>query len=260
MNSIDLKLKLKNKEVVFAAWVSFGHPSITEIFAQGPFDFIAIDMEHSTINLEQAQRIIAASQAYGKPCLPRPVSHSNDYIKPLLDSGADGIIAPLVSSKNDSDLLIDLIKYPPLGKRSFGVNRAQNYGLNFDQYISKWNENSIFIPQIESKYAVENIESIIANENVDAVMVGPYDLSGSYGFPGQPNHPIVLEAQQKVIQACQIKNKSCGTQIKIFSENEISNSINLGYNLIFASSDLFILANWTESAMEVMSNIQKVNK
>ena len=91
-------------------------------------------------------------------------------------------------------------------------------------------------------------------------MVGPYDLSGSYGFPGQPNHPIVLEAQQKVIQACQIKNKSCGTQIKIFSENEISNSINLGYNLIFASSDLFILANWTESAIEVISNIQKANK
>ena len=110
MNNTDLKLKLKNKEVVFAAWVSFGHPSITEIFAQGPFDFIAIDMEHSTINLEQAQRIIAASQAYGKPCLPRPVSHSNDYIKPLLDSGADGIIAPLVSSRNDSDQLIDLIK------------------------------------------------------------------------------------------------------------------------------------------------------
>ena len=69
-----------------------------------------------------------------------------------------------------------------------------------------------------------------------------------------------LEAQQKVIQACQIKNKSCGTQIKIFSENEISNSINVGYNLIFASSDLFILANWTESAIAVISNIQMANK
>jgi len=253
----NLKLKLKNREIVFAAWVSFGHPSITEIFAQGPFDFLAIDMEHSTINLEQAQRIIAASQAYGKPCLPRPVSHSNDYIKPLLDSGADGLIAPLVSSNSEVVSLLEKIKFPPQGKRSFGVNRAHNYGLNFDNYISTWNQNSIFIPQIETRQAVENIESIIENEQVDAVMVGPYDLSGSFGFPGEINHPQVVEAQQKIISACTKKGKSCGTQVKIFSEAEVKNTISLGYNLIFSSSDLFILADWTQSASKIVMNIKK---
>ena len=253
----NLKLKLKNREIVFAAWVSFGHPSITEIFAQGPFDFLAIDMEHSTINLEQAQRIIAASQAFGKPCLPRPVSHSNDYIKPLLDSGADGLIAPLVSSNSEVVSLLEKIKFPPQGKRSFGVNRAHNYGLNFDNYISTWNQNSIFIPQIETRQAVENIESIIENEQVDAVMVGPYDLSGSFGFPGEINHPQVVEAQQKIISACTKKGKSCGTQVKIFSEAEVKNTISLGYNLIFSSSDLFILADWTQSASKIVMNIKK---
>lgn len=254
---INLKLKLKNREIVFAAWVSFGHPSIAEIFAQGPFDFIAIDMEHSTINLEQAQRIIAASQAFGKPCLPRPVSHSNDYIKPLLDSGADGLIAPLVSSHSEVVSLLEKIKFPPQGKRSFGVNRAHNYGLNFNTYISTWNENSVFIPQIETRQAVENIESIIENEQVDAVMVGPYDLSGSFGFPGEINHPVVVEAQQKIINACTKKGKSCGTQVKIFSEAEVKNTISLGYNLIFSSSDLFILADWTQSAGKVITKIKK---
>jgi 2-dehydro-3-deoxyglucarate aldolase len=253
----NLKLKLKNREIVFAAWVSFGHPSITEIFAQGPFDFLAIDMEHSTINLEQAQRIIAASQAFGKPCLPRPVSHSNDYIKPLLDSGADGLIAPLVSSNSEVVSLLEKIKFPPQGKRSFGVNRAHNYGLNFDNYISTWNQNSIFIPQIETRQAVENIESIIENEQVDAVMVGPYDLSGSFGFPGEINHPQVVEAQQKIISACTKKGKSCGTQVKIFTEAEVKNTISLGYNLIFSSSDLFILADWTQSASKIVTNINK---
>ena len=83
--SKNLKSKLRNREVIFGAWVSFSHPSITEIFAGHSFDFLAIDMEHTTISLEQAQRIIAASQSYGVPCLPRPVSHSNDWIKPILD-------------------------------------------------------------------------------------------------------------------------------------------------------------------------------
>ena len=86
-----LKSKFQNREITFGAWVSFAHPSITEIFAAHSFDFLAIDMEHTTISLEQAQRIIAASQSFDVPCLPRPVSHSVEWIKPLLDSGADEI-------------------------------------------------------------------------------------------------------------------------------------------------------------------------
>jgi 2-dehydro-3-deoxyglucarate aldolase len=111
----NLKSKLANREIVFGAWMSFAHPSIAEIFSSGDFDFLAIDMEHTTISLEQAQRIIAASQSFGVPCFPRPVSHSNDWIKPLLDSGADGIIAPLVNSRELSTNLRDFVLPEHLG-------------------------------------------------------------------------------------------------------------------------------------------------
>ena len=97
----ELKEKLKKRERLFAGWVSSAHPSITETFAQADFDFIAIDMEHSTISVEQAQRIIAASQSEGVPCLPRPVSHSNDWFKPLLESGADGLLVQMVNTAED---------------------------------------------------------------------------------------------------------------------------------------------------------------
>ena len=116
-------------------------------------------MEHGTINLEQAQRIIAASQYYKVACLPRPVSHSNDWIKPLLESGADGLIAPMVNSMEESQELLNHVKYPPLGKRSFGINRAQGYGKDFDDYVSSWNKSSIFIAQIESKSAVDMVHN-----------------------------------------------------------------------------------------------------
>ena len=78
-----LKQKLNSREKLFGSWVSFDNPSISEIFSRSDFDFLVIDMEHSTISLEQSQRIIAASQSFGVPCIPRPVSHSNDWIKPL---------------------------------------------------------------------------------------------------------------------------------------------------------------------------------
>lgn len=244
----ELKSKFAKRELMFGAWMSFAHPSIAEIFSSGDFDFLAIDMEHTTISLEQAQRIIAASQSSGVPCLPRPVSHSNDWIKPLLDSGADGIIAPLVNDFETSTNLSDLIKYPPEGKRSFGVNRAHGYGKNFEKYISEWNEDSLYIAQIESVHGLKNIDQILKTKNLDGVMIGPYDLSGSLGVPGQIQHQLVLDAEKVIIEACKRVGKSCGTQLAQFNELNIQVALSKGYTFIIASSDLFILNEWTQAA------------
>ncbi len=255
MSASKLKEKLRSRERVFGSWLSFGHPSIAEIFASKGFDFLAIDMEHTTISLEQAQRIIAASQSFGVPCLPRPVSHSNDWIKPLLDSGADGIIAPLVNDFNASKSLQSLIKYPPLGTRSFGVNRAHGYGSDFQNYISEWNSDSIYIAQIETVEGVKNIDSILGTDDLDGVMIGPYDMSGSLGVPGQTQHPLVLEAERKIIEACKSSNKSCGTQLAEFTEENILRAFSKGYTFIIASSDLFILDAWGESSRNLISGV-----
>ena len=158
-NRASLKKKLRNRERLFAGWISYAHPSITETFARAGFDFIAIDMEHATISLEQAQRIIAASQSEGVPCIPRPVSHSNDYFKPLLDSGADGMLVQMVNTPEEVAAIISNIKFPPAGNRTYGVNRAHAYGFDFDEYITTWNTTSSFLLQIESIKAVENIDN-----------------------------------------------------------------------------------------------------
>ena len=152
-----LKQKLRNRERLFAGWISYSHPSITETFARAGFDFMFIDMEHSTISLEQGQRIIAASQSEGVPCIPRPVSHSNDYLKPLLESGADGMLIQMVETAEQVQALIRDLKYPPVGRRTYGVSRAQAYGFDFDEYIQNWNKTSTFLLQVESVKGVENI-------------------------------------------------------------------------------------------------------
>jgi 2-keto-3-deoxy-L-rhamnonate aldolase RhmA len=130
-----LKQKLRNRQRLFAGWISYAHPSIVETFARAGFDLMFIDMEHSTISLEQGQRIIAASQSEGVPCVPRPVSHSNDYLKPLLESGADGLLVQMVETAAHVEALIRDVKYPPIGRRTYGVTRAQAYGFDFDEYI-----------------------------------------------------------------------------------------------------------------------------
>lgn len=254
---LTLKNKLRNREQLFGGWVSYAHPSITETFAMAGFDFIAIDMEHSTISIEQAQRIIASSQAYGVPCLPRPVSHSNDYIKPLLESGADGMIIQMVNNKKEIQNLINHMYYPPIGNRSYGVNRAHDYGFSLNKYFDGWNESGSFLIQIESIEAVNNINDLLSFEEVDGVMIGPMDLSGSLGIPGKTNHPDVIEASKKVIKACEKYGKSCGTQVSETTKDVINELFDLGYTFAILGSDLFVLWRWAEDMKIFMEELKK---
>ena len=253
MTRSKLKNSLKDRSIIFGGWISYDHPSIAETFALTGFDFISIDMEHAPISLSSAQRIISISQAYKVPCLPRPVSHSNDFFKPLLDSGADGLIVQMVETLEEVEKISKFLKYPPIGKRTYGVNRAQSYGLNFNKYVENWNSESILIIQIESKKGVNNIESILSHPSIDGVMIGPYDLSGSYGVPGDINNSKVVDACEKVLKACKKYNKSCGTQLANPTRITIEEAIKKDYTFIILGSDLFVLSNWSKNiSQEIM--------
>ncbi len=247
-----LKKALKSRKKLFGAWVSYAEPSITETFAKAGFDFLAIDMEHSTITLPEAKSIITVSQNYNVSCMPRPVSHSNDFIKPLLEFGADGMLIQMVNNANEVKRLIDHLKYPPIGKRSYGVNRAQGYGFDFNEYINNWNNSSIFMIQVESIEAVEKIDEILAFDEIDGVMIGPYDISGSLGVPGQLDHPKVIEASKKVIEACKKYGKSCGTQLNDPKTDSVDELFNLGYTFAILGSDLFVLWKWAEQMKKII--------
>lgn len=248
-----MKNKLRKRKLIFGAWTSLAHPQIAEMFASimKP-DFIGIDVEHSTINQGEAQRIIAAGQAKGVPVLPRVASHNGEQIRRMLDSGADGVIIPMVNTPEEVQKIVDWCKYPPIGKRGFGVARAQGYGVCFDEYTTTWNEKSVLIIQIESITAVTNIDKLLDNENVDGVMVGPYDISGSLGIPGKLYDPKVLKAGERVIEACMRHGKACGTQItELPDEVKVKKAIDTGYTMIVLASDIFLLWRWSEQMRQL---------
>lgn len=242
----------RRERVLFGAWTSIGHPSITEIFTRAGVDFVGIDLEHSTISQEQAQRIIAAAQAGGAACLPRVSSHNGEQIRRLLDSGADGIIVPSVNTVEEVERIVDWVKYPPLGKRGYGVARAQGYGLDFSGYAAGWNARSRLILQIESIAGVEAADALLANPAVDGAMVGPYDISGSLGIPGQLDHPRVVQACERVIQSCRRQGKGCGTQLVDPDAEQTARCVEAGYTFILLSSDVFLLWKWSERMKQLI--------
>ena len=256
MNSMRhiLKNKFINRETVLAGWTSIGHPQVTEMLTMSGVDFVGIDIEHSTISQEQAQSIISACHSAGVCCLPRIATHNQEVIKRLLDSGADGIIVPTVDTPEQVEKLIEWMKYPPLGKRGYGIARAQGYGHDFEEYTSNWNDSSSLIIQIESISAVENIEKLLQFEEVDGAMVGPYDISGSLGIPGQIDHQKVKDAGKQVVDACQKFGKSCGTQDIDPTSESVKAALVSGYTFVVLASDVFILWKWGERMKKVVTD------
>jgi 2-dehydro-3-deoxyglucarate aldolase len=136
------------------------------------------------------------------------------------------------------------------------VNRAHGYGFSLDEYFRRWNESGILIIQIESIEAVENIDSLLSFEAVDGVMIGPMDLSGSLGIPGQTSHPDVIDASKEVISACAKFKKSCGTQISQTTEADVKGLFDLGYTYAILGSDLFVLWQWAEEMKNLMGKLR----
>jgi 2-dehydro-3-deoxyglucarate aldolase len=251
-----LRQRLCDRRAVFGAWTSIGHPSITEIFTEATVDFVGIDLEHSTISQAESQRIIAAAHAGGAACLPRVASHNGEQVRRLLDSGADGVIVPMVSTEAQIEEIVGWTKYPPVGRRSFGIARAQGYGDDFDAYVHTWNDRSVVIIQIESIEGVTNVETLLAHSAIDGVMIGPYDLSGSLGVPGQLDHPTVRDSVQKVVDVARRLGKACGTQLVDPTVQGIDEAFVVGHSFVVLASDVFILWKWSQRMREMVRAVR----
>jgi 2-dehydro-3-deoxyglucarate aldolase len=143
-----------------------------------------------------------------------------------------------------------------LGTRGFGVARAQGYGHEFEEYTTKWNDSSLLIIQIESISAVENIDKLLQFDEVDGAMIGPYDISGSLGIPGQIDHKKVMEAGQLVVKACEKYGKACGTHDIDPTLESVKSSLDSGYTFVILASDVFILWRWGERMQDLINSFR----
>ncbi len=254
MKNTTLKSKLRNREVTIGSWITIGHQAIIDILAESNFDWLTIDIEHTAIDFNELQILIAFIQSHNIAALVRVSKNEEVVIKRALDAGADGIIVPMICSKDDAVCAVNFAKYPPLGKRGVGLNRAQRYGFGFDVY-KKWIDDClVIIAQIEHIEGVQNIEDIILTEGIDGVIIGPYDLSGSLGIPGNFKDEKVLSAFNKVESKCKYYQKSLGYHVIEPNGDLVNEKINSGYNFIAFSTDFFFLGR--KSREEVI----KINK
>ena len=257
MLASTIKEKLKNGEVTIGTWMSMAHVSIAEILASCGYDWVVIDTEHSAIDVSEVLWLLMAVDAGGSVPLVRLAWNDPVQAKAVMDSGAAGVLVPMVNSKADAEQAVRNIKYPPLGTRGAGLARAHAYGPNFSDYVQVANRDSLLIVQIEHIEAVRNIDEILSVPGIDGTFIGPYDLSMSLGLAGQLNHPDVEAAKQRVLDATRAQGLAPGIHLvhPDSASKEIQHCVELGYRFIALGTDILFLG---DSARDLHKLVRKI--
>ena len=223
------------------SWITIGHPAVAEIMSAAGFDWLTIDLEHSAISIERAEELIRVIDLSGVKPLVRLSSNNSEQIKRVMDSGAHGIIVPMVKTEKEARQAIDAVHYPTLGNRSVGLARAQEYGVGFQKYFEWQKENVMVLVQIEHIEAVENIDAIFSVEGISGYIIGPYDLSASMGIPGQFEHEEMLTALDRIKSAAEAHKIPSGIHIVEPDVDELRKRVSQGYKFIAYGVDMRML-------------------
>ena len=217
MKENRMKRKLANGEFVIGTWIRNLRSSyLVHMIAQNGFDFVYIDMEHSSMDLGTVADLCFAAQLSGIVPIVRPSGKLPHLVSKPLDCGAMGLLIPHVDTAEEAREVVRHAKYHPLGER--GMNLAGIHtgfsAPDGQHFIDTMNREIILIVQLESKMGIDNIDAILAVEGIDGAVIGRSDLSQDLNVAGQTNHPQVIACVERMIEACKTHGAYSGLLTK----------------------------------------------
>jgi 2-keto-3-deoxy-L-rhamnonate aldolase RhmA len=222
-------------------WIKLSSPESVEIMAYAGFDFVVIDLEHTTLDLAAASTHIAMARALGVDPLVRVPDHGPSVIQRVLDAGAAGVVVPHVDTVEQARAVVRATCFPPRGDRgSGGTSRAGRWGLlPRTEYLEYGNEQALCVVQLESEAAMRNTREILAVDGIGAAFVGPADLSMSMGVTAGSDE--VDRLVTSALEAAAAAGVPIGTASA--TSDQARAALARGYDYVVVSNDTSILAS-----------------
>lgn len=214
---------------------------IPRMFAAAGLDWIFIDSEHGPFTPETLQDVVQGCLQTPLTPFVRVADFQYSLVARALDIGAEGLILPRVEDPEVLKNAVSWAKFPPKGVRGFGLGAPQIGYDNapFDQVIRHLNDELLIAAQIESRVGLDRCDEIIAVEGADILLIGPADLSISLGVAGQWEHPDLIAAISRVVEACDKHGKWAAIQTRTTALAE--RCMELGVKLVSSGNELALL-------------------
>jgi 4-hydroxy-2-oxoheptanedioate aldolase len=239
-----VKRALRAGKPSVGTWLSLGSITATRFMARSGFAWLTVDIEHSLVGWETATHMFAATAEAGCIALARVPSNRHDHIKRVLDNGAQGIVVPMVNSREEAQTAVAAALYPPVGNRSVGGSvHALNFGTTAADYYAHANDELLIVLQCEHIQAVENADSIFSVPGIDAIFVGPNDLAASMrskdGKP--PSGEATSRAMKHILETCRKHKVAAGVHCGSAAEAQVR--IEEGWQFVAIASELKMMLN-----------------
>lgn len=261
MRTERLREMFDRKELFIGTHCQIAEPVIPELMAMQGFDFLWIDTEHSAIDRKDLNYMIMSAHLTRAAVFVRVTANNPDFVKPILEMGPDGIVFPNVRNPEDAERAVASVRYPPAGGRGFGPQRATSYGkIPNAEWVGRESGKVWCITQIEDFRAVDCLDDILAVPGIDAVMCGPYDMSGSLGKLTEVADPEVVAYYDKYAA----KAKASGLPVGVSfgygdsaSDAFIESWLRRGVDYICVGSDMNYLAGGAAHVHDTIVDIHK---
>lgn len=197
MRTNEVRTKLQRGEPSIGTWLTLASTTAAGLMARSGFDWLTVELEHTPVTFETAASCFAIIAACGKAPLARVPWNTAENIKRVLDTGAYGIVVPMVNTRAEAEAAVAAARYAPLGRRSIGGQlHAVNFETDAATYYAKANEQILVVVMMEHVTAVENADEILSVPGIDAFFIGPNDLHNSMGRPPvfDSDHPEFKQA------------------------------------------------------------------
>ena len=216
MKKNNVREKLINGESCIGSWLNLSSTTATQLMSRGGFEWLTVEMEHSSISFETAAQNFSIIAGSGVAPLLRVPCNSIENIKRALDTGAWGVVVPMVNSQEEAEAVVLAARYAPQGNRSVGgVLHAANFDTSTGDYYKRANEETLVVVMTEHVDAVRDAEDILSVPGIDVAFIGPNDLHNSMGLPPafESEHPEFLDALDHVLKTAKKHGVAAGIHV-----------------------------------------------
>jgi 4-hydroxy-2-oxoheptanedioate aldolase len=207
-----VKERLEAGETVFGTWLQTASLTVANILAHSGMDFVTVDMEHGPASFSEAEAIMYAVEAGGSTPMIRLGDGSGPNVLKACDVGCQGILVAHVQSAAEAEGIVRAMRFAPDGDRGMApFTRLHGWSSeDLEQKLADANRWQLAGILVEDRLGLENLDSILEVDGLDLVYLGIYDISQAIGYPGQVDHPKVLETVSAAVRRINEAGKAAG--------------------------------------------------